>query len=277
VKFSWLLLLPAAALSSCGGWRQPALPKAATIAATPAPDTSGAWAARLRTADVIYFGLTRSATAPGQPIWELVQTLQNGGAAVALGWAELPAPEQPRLEAWKRQEISSAQLLDGLVRPERAPVLRPALRPDLAQVALGAPRLLLAKIRDGGALTAEEEAQLPRGFHAKPDALENFADRIASSARLRRFNFRRLSRAHFVAEQTIAGNVVRFHREHPESKMLVLLPNDSLIDAGEVADFAAQQMPLRQLILDHTEPAREKQPQFVERRYNPPPVLLSKS
>lgn len=265
MKHSWSLLLLAALASGCGSFRPPPLPQASPTAATaPAPTISASWGARLRAADAIYFSLTKSATAPGQPIWEIVALLQDGGQPVALGWAELPAAEQPRLEAWKRQEITSAQLLGELVRPERAALLGPALRPDLAQVALGAPRSVLGKIRDGTALSPEEEALLPQGVHPKPEAFEDFADRVASSPRLHRFNLRRLYRAHLVAEQTIAENVVRFRREHAETKLLVLLPNDPMIDPREVAAFADQLLPLRQLILDRSQPTQETQPQLVQ-------------
>lgn len=265
MKDSCCLLLAAALLSGCGSLHQPPLPKAANIAAaTPAPAVSDARAARLRAADAIYFSLTKSSTAPGEPIWEVVQSLQNGGHPVALGWAEVPAPDQPRLDAWQRSEITSDQLLGELVRPDRATLLRPAFRPDLAQVALGAPRSLLGKIRDGGVLSSEEEALLPQGFSARPEALEDFTDRIAVSARLRRFNLRRLFRAHLIAEQTIAANVIRFHREHPASKLLVLLPNDALVDPHEVAGFVEQQMPLDQLILDRAQPLPSAQPQLVQ-------------
>ncbi len=264
MKRFWFLPL-AAGLTSCGSFRQPPLPRAAAItSAAPAPIVVDERAARVRAADAIYFSLTKSATAPGQPLWEIVRTLQDGGQPVALGWAELPAAEQPRLEAWKRQEISSAQLLGELVRPERAAVFRPALRPDLAQVALGSSRSLLGKIRDGAVLTTEEEAQLPTGFKAKPEAFEDFADRVAGSARLRRFNLRRLYRAHLVAEQTIAQNIVLFRRDHPETKLLILLPNDTMINPREVADFADQRMPLRQLILDRAAPLPENHPQLVQ-------------
>lgn len=265
MKHSWSLLLCAGLVSGCSGLRQPPLPKASTTAVeTPLPPIADAGTARLRAADAIYFSLTKSSTAPGQPLWEVVQTLQNGGQQVALGWAELPATEQPRFDAWQRQEISSAQLLGELVRPERAAILRPALRPDLGQVALGTPRSLLGKIRDGAALTAEEEAQVPTGFRVKGEAFEDFADRVAGSPRWHRFNLRRLYRAHLVAEQTIAAGIVRFHRDHPAVRLLVLLPNDAMIDPREVADFADQQMPLRQLILDRTKPLEDAQPQLVQ-------------
>lgn len=264
MKHSWSLLLAAALTSGCGSFRQPPLPRAAsTTTATPAPTADEAWAAKLRSADAIYFSLTKSATAAGQPIWQIVQLLQGSGQPVALGWAEVPATQQPLLEQWKQKEITATQLLDQLVRPERAALLSGALRPDLGQAALGCPRELLGKIRDGETLSEEEQAQLPAGFRPRPEAFEDFADRVTTSARLRRYNIRRLYRAHLVAEGTIAENIVRFRREHAESKLLVFLPNDAMIDPREIADFAAQKMPLRQLILDRSQPLRETQPQLV--------------
>ncbi len=264
MKHSWSLLLAAALTSGCGSFRQPPLPQAASSAATAsAPSVDEVWAAKLRAADAIYFSLTKSATAAGQPIWQIVQGLQGSGQPVALGWAEVPATEQPLFEQWKRQEITAAQLVDQLVRPDRAALLRAALRPDLRQAALGCARDLLGKIRDGATLSAEEQAQLPTGFRPRPAAFENFVDRVTASARLRRYDMRHLYRVHLVAEQTIAENIVRFRREHAESKLLVFLPNDAMIDPREIADFAAQKMPLRQLILDRSQPLREAQPQLV--------------
>jgi len=60
----------------------------------------------------------------------------------------------------------------------------------------------------------------------------------------------RCYRAHLAAEQTIAENVVRFGQAHPETKLIVLLPDDPLIDPREVAEFAAQKSHRRQMILD---------------------------
>ncbi|MBA3831012.1 MAG: ChaN family lipoprotein [Chthoniobacterales bacterium] len=266
MKHSWPLLLTAALTSGCGSLRQPPLPQSAQIAAVaPAPMVDDAWAAKVRSADAIYFSLTESAMAAGQPIWHIVRLLQASGQPVALGWAEVPATQQPLFEQWKGQEISAAQLLDQLVRPERAAFFRGALRPDLGHAALGCPGKLLGKIRDGETLSEEEQAQLPTGFHPRPDAFEIFADRVTASARLRRYNIRRLYRAHLVAEQTIAENIVRFRREHPQWKLLVFLPNDAMIDPREVAAFAAQKMPLRQLILDRSQPLQEAQPQLLAR------------
>lgn len=264
MKGSWSLLLVAVLTSGCGNFRQPPLPQAATTAgAAPVPNADEAWRARLRSADAIYFSLTKSATAAGQPIWQTVQLLQGSGQAVTLGWAEVPAAQQPLLERWKAQEITASELLTQLVRPERAALLSGTLRPDLGQAALGCSGKLLGKIRDGEPLSENEEAQLPTGFRPPRDAFENFADRVSMSAPLRRYNIRRLYRAHLVAEQAIADNIVRFRREHTVSKLLVLLPNDAMIDAREIADFTAQKMPLRQLILDRSPPLREMQPRLV--------------
>lgn len=264
MKPFWTLIGAAALLSGCGGLRQPPLPEgAATTAASPTPAADGAWAARLRTADAVYFSLTKNTLGEGESIWQVVQLMQGGGAHVALGWAEVAAAQQPLLDQWQRQKMPAGQPLDQLVRPERAGFFRRALRPDLGQVALGCSHDLLARIRDGETLSAEETAQLPSGFRTRPDAFDDFVDRVSVSPRLRRYDLRRLYRAHLLAEQTIAENIVRFRRAHAESKLLVFLPNDLLIDSREIADFAAQKLPLRQLILDRTQPLRENPPQLM--------------
>ena len=246
----WLLLLAAALTSGCGNAGKPALsqtPAAATTQTNPAHEE---WAPQLRVADVIYFSLTKSWAADEQPAWQIVEMMQRSGQRIALGWAEVPSRQQPLLDQWQRQETSAPQLLDQLVAPERAELLRRALRPDLAQVALGSSPELLAKIRAGEALSEAERASLPRGFRARPEMFENFVDRVTTSSRLRRYNVRRLYRAHLVAEQAIAENIANFIHDNPNAKLLVFLPEDLLIDPREIADFAAQKTPLRQMILD---------------------------
>jgi hypothetical protein len=244
--------------------RQPALPEhAAATTASPAPPADDNWSSRLRSADAVYFSLTKSGLGDGALVWRVVQMMQTGRERVTLGWAEIPAAQQPLLEQWQRQEIPPGQSLDQLVRPERAGLLRQTLRPDLGQAALGCSRALLARIRDGKDLSAEDVAQLPTGCQVRPDAFDNFADRVGILPRLRRYDLRRLYRAHLVAEQTIAENIVRYRRDHAASKLLVFLPNDILIDPREIADFAGQKLPLRQLILDRTQPLRENPPQLL--------------
>jgi hypothetical protein len=206
--------------------------------------------AKLRGTDVIYLGLTKRRAVDNPSAWRIVEKLQGSGARVALGWTDLPATQQPLLDQWQRQEISAPQLLDQLVAPMRVDWLRPALRPGLIQVALGAPPVLLGKIRAGEALSAEERALLPNGYRPRAEAFDNFADRVAASARLRRYDLARLYRAHLAAEQMIAENIVRFVRDHPGARLLVFLPDDAMIDPREVADFAAQKAPLQQLILN---------------------------
>lgn len=259
----WLLLLASAVTSGCGTLGQAPLPKFAVgEAPRPAPGEE-AWAAKLRGTDVVYFGLTKRSTTDRQPAWRIVETWQHSGQRVALGWTEIPSTQQPLLDQWQRQEISAPQLLDQLTAPGRGEWLRRALRPDLLQVALGSPGNLLRKIRAGEALSDEERALLPKDYRPRPEAFDNFADRVSTSSRLRRYDVERLYRAHLAAEQMIAENIVRFRRDNPNAKLLVFLPNDAMINPREVADFAAQKMPLRQMILDRSEGSREGRTQLL--------------
>jgi hypothetical protein len=260
------LLLVTALLSGCATPAKPPLPKFSLgEAPRPAPQVD-AWPAKLRGTDVIYFGLTKRSAADNPSVWRIVETLQGSGVRVALGWTELPATQQPLLDQWQRQEISTAQLLDQLGAPARGDWLRPALRPGLIQLALGAPPALLRMIRAGDALSAEERALLPNDYRPRPDAFDTFADRVAASARLRRYDLARLYRAHLAAEQMIAENIVRFMRDHPGVKLLVFLPDDVMINPREVADFAAQKAPLQQLILDRSGEKPEARPQLLASR-----------
>ncbi len=89
----------------------------------------------------------------------------------------------------------------------------------------------------------------------RPDAFDNFVDRVSTSARLRRYNVTHLYRAHLAAEQMIAENIVRFMHDNPTVKLLVFLPDDAMINPREVADYVAQKASLQQMILDRS-PAR---------------------
>ena len=57
---------------------------------------------------------------------------------------------------------------------------------------------------------------------------------------LRRYNVTDLYRTHLAAEQMIAENIVRFMHDNPTAKLLVFLPDDTMINPREVAAFVAQ-------------------------------------
>jgi hypothetical protein len=260
------LLLAAALMSGCETPNKPPLPKFALGAAPSKAAEDEKWTATVNRADVIYFGLTKRSATETEPAWQLVDALQRKGARVALGWTELSAAQQPILDQWQRAEISPQQLLDQLGVPDRGDRLRHALRPGLVQVALGSPRELVRKIRAGIALTEEERASLPKFYRSRPDAFDNFADRVSTSASLRRYNVNHLYRAHLAAEQIIAENIVRFVHDNPTMKLLVFLPDDVMINPREVADYVAQKASLQQMILDRSQALPRERPQLLARR-----------
>ena len=262
----WIPLAAAALTSGCGSFSRPPLPKFATGVAPPPTHAEEAEAATLRHADVIYFGVTTRRAAESEPAWRIIATLQGSGARVALGWSELSSAQQPLLDQWQRQEISAQQLVDQLGAPKRSDWMQHALRPGLVQLALGAPRELLRKIRAGDSLTDEERALLPNDYRPRPDAFDTFADRVSSSPHLRRYNLARLYRAHLAAEEIIAENIVRFIHDNPGVKLLVFLPDDAMIDPREVANFAAQKASLQQLILDRSQRSPGARSQLLARR-----------
>ena len=261
----WWLLLAAALMGGCGTPGKPPLPKFATGEAPLKATEDEKWTATVRRADVIYVGLTKRSAVESEPAWRVVGELQRSGTRVALGWTELSAAQQPLLDQWQRQEISSQQLLDQLGAPESGDWLRPALRPDLVQVALGAPRELLRKIRAGSVLTEEERARLPKNYRSRPDSFDSFVDRVSTSARLRRYNVTDLYRAHLAAEQMIAENTVRFMHDNPTVTLLVFLPDDAMINPREVADYVAQKASLQQMILDRSQALPRERPQLLAR------------
>jgi Haem-binding uptake, Tiki superfamily, ChaN len=262
----WCLLLAAALTSGCGTSGKPPLPKFATGAAPLKAIEDEKWTATVRHADVIYFGLTKRSVTDSEPAWRLVEGLQGSGARLALGWTELSAAQQPLLDRWQRQEISAQQLLDELGAPEGGEWLRHALRPDLGQVALGAPRGLLRKIRAGDALAGEERALLPKNYRTRPDAFDDFADRVSTSAHLRHYNVTHLYRAHLAAEEMIAENIIRFIQDNPTVKLLVFLPDDAMINPREVADYVAQKAAYQQMILDRSQALPRERPHLLARR-----------
>jgi hypothetical protein len=222
--------------------------------------------AKLRQADVIYFCLTKKTTSDNQQAAQVLEHFRQSGEQVALGWSMLAANQQSVLDQWRRQEITPTQLLDRLPAAMQEDWARATLRSDVPQVALGGAGELLRKIRDGDALTAEEIDLLPREYRSRPESFDNFADRISSSNRLRRYNFAQLYRAHLALEQMIAENILRFIHEHAGTKLMVVLPADLMIEPQEIADFVAQKASLRQMILDRSGAPNESRPQLLARR-----------
>lgn len=259
------LLLAAALTSGCANPRAPSLPKFATGAGPPSVAAKAPQLEKLHEANVIYLEFAERVAPADRSTCQIVEALREDGEALALGWTQIEAAEQPILERWHGREISTPQLLDQLGAALNQESLRCCLQLDLPQVALGGSPQLLRQLGAGRRLTAEERVLLPRGFRTPPEAIDDFADRASRSRRWRHDDFGRLYRAHLVAEQLIADQIVHYLRTNPKTRLLVLLPNDLMVDPREVARYAAQKMTLRQIILDRAGGTGWRQPLLAHR------------
>ena len=73
----------------------------------------------------------------------------------------------------------------------------------------------------------------------------------------------------------IAENIVRFMHDNPTVKLLVLLPDDAMINPCEVADYVAQKASLRQMILDRSQALPRERPQLLARRRGDLPEVVN--
>jgi hypothetical protein len=262
----WWFFFAVALTSGCVTSRNPPLPETSTRQSPEPSLTEPSGATKLRDANIVYVCLTKTPSPQNDASWRLIEEMLRSPGAASLGWSQISFAYQPLFDEWQARRLPARRLLDRVAPSHGAEWLQRALESNVSQVALGAPSELLRKIQQGKALTAEERALIPHEFRLRAEALDNFADRIASSPRLRRENLANLFRAHVVAEQIVAANIVRFFGVHSGTRLFVILPDDIVLDASEIAAFVAQKLELRQMILDRSKPARPNHPRLLAGR-----------
>lgn len=260
-----ILILLAALLASCT--TKPALPKRASIEAAARRPSDQNFDALVLEADIIYFPSERAAYGGrAEPAAQLLDAMRRAGEPFAVGWSIIDAAQQPQLDAIAAAPAAARESLvgqlqlsgTGRAREHARAVLLNASGPAVRHVALGVPEPQLAKLRNGEALTPEEQSQLPRRFRPPVGGMEAFAERLSPTAAAAAGNLDAAYREHLLRQQFAAENIVRHFGGGGPGKMVVFMPAADLITGRGVPFYVAQRLQLRQLVLGSESDGPEK-------------------
>jgi uncharacterized iron-regulated protein len=255
VSHSLIACAAAVALAGCAS--KPPLPKYASVETAARRSSTENFAALVPEADVVYFPV-ESASHGGRsdPAAQLLVALQNTGAPLAIAWDLIDASQQPLLDQLAaaqgaaRESLISQLNLEGTGRAREycRSVLRAAQPATVRHLAIGAPAGLVEKVRVGGGLSSDEQAQVPRGFRAPAGDLEAFTDRMAATRAGATADIPALYRAHLFAEQFAAERIAQHFQSGGGGKLLVFSRASDLEPGRGVPYFVTQKVQLRQLV-----------------------------
>ena len=245
-----------AALAGCAS--QPPLPKRASIEHLPKPAADTDFNAVVAGADIIYFPAERAAFgARSEPSALILDALRQSGTGFAIAWDLIDAGEQPLLDELQgkgdRERDRLIARLDlvgtGRAREHCRAVLRDARLAGVRHLAVRAPAPLVASIR-AGTLAPDEERRISSGFTPPAGGLELYAERIAGTRGASQADLAGAYRAHVIAQQFAATQIVdHFRGAGAGGKLLVFLRREDLVAGQGVPHYVAQKMDLRQVVL----------------------------
>ena len=233
------------------------MPKYASVESAARGSSTENFAALVPEADVVYFPV-ESASHGGRsdPATRLLEALRQTGAPLAIGWDLVGTAQQPVLDelqnaAGSRREELIAQLeLEGTGRAREfcRSVLRAPESAQVRHIALGAAPATVAKMRAGGALEPDEQAQVPRGFRTPAGDFEAFSESVAAT-RAATGDVTALYGAHLFTEQYAAERIAAHFSGNAGGKLLVFLRQSDLEPGRGVPFFVTQRVQVRQLVL----------------------------
>ena len=244
----------AVALAGCAG--KPPLPKYASVDSAARPSSTENFAALVPEADVIYFPVERASYAGrSDPAAQLLAALQQTGVPIAIAWDIIDASQQPLLDQLQSAQGSAREKLiaqlnlegTGRAREYCRSVLREPPSASVRHLAIGAPLPVIEKVRIGETLSADEQAQVPRGFRAPAGELEAFTARVAGT-RTAGGDVAGLYRAHLFTEQFAAERIAQHFQSGGGGKLLAFLRQSDLEPGRGVPYFVRQKVQLRQLV-----------------------------
>jgi hypothetical protein len=253
MKIDHLLLLTVSLLlGGCGLFSsKPSLPKQAGTASP--LNNADKWTLAVQHADIIYFPVEAIGAEPfDQPPVKIVEALKNSGTPFSIAWQGIEhdrnAPSDPR---WT---------YTGRLRDRCRVILRQNI--DARHLFVGLPGAIRAKLQRGSVLDENERDSMPRGYRTPANGLEDFAEQLATVRGLQEPEIENLYRAHVLAGQFAAEQIVTYLREHPGEKLLVFARRRELGGELGVPAFVAQKVKVRQINFE-LERSRKAQPRLV--------------
>lgn len=250
-----LLLAAALLLNGCGLFSgKPSLPKQAS---SESPiDSANEWTLAVQRADIIYLPVEAiGSDSFDRPPAKIVQALKDDGTRFSIAWLGIEHdksnPDTPNDPRWTYA---------GRLRDRCRTVLRETI--DARHLFLGLPGAIRAKLQRGAALSDNEKGLLPRGYRAPANGLEDFAEQLATVRGLQEREIENLYRAHVVAEQFAAEQIVSYMRERQGEKLLVFARRRELGGSIGLPAFVAQKLKLRQINFE-LQGSRKAQPRLV--------------
>jgi aminopeptidase N len=211
----------------------------------------------ITSADVVYIGEVHNNQRDHEYELQLVKNMLAYHFRIAVGWEMFARTNQPLLDKFDRHQISLEQLLDqtgfkkswGVYSPVYAKILATTAANGIPNIALNATNRLVHRLAMGQTLNPAEQKQVPTGYKVRPGAFENFVNLLGDHPGMAAADLHRYFDAQNTWDQTMADSIVEFHRQNPETKIIVLTGRAHVQGGFGVPSYVAQKANLRQLVL----------------------------
>ena len=208
-------------------------------------------------ADVVYIGEVHNKQSDHEYELNLLKGMLAHHLRIAVGWEMFALMNQPLLDKLNRREISLEQLLDqsgfkkswGVYSPLYAKILATTAANGIPNIGLNATDRLVHRVAMGQTLDQAEQRQVPSGYRVPPGAFENFVHLLGDHPGMATTDLHRYFDAQNIWDQTMANSIVGFHRQNPETKILVLAGRAHVQGGFGVPGYVSQKADLRQLVL----------------------------
>ena len=220
----------------------------------------------ITSADVVYIGEVHNNQRDHEYELQLVKKMLAHHFRIAVGWEMFARTNQPLLDKFNRHQISLEQLLDqsgfkkswGVYSPVYAKILTTSAANGIPNVGLNATDRLVHRVAMGQTLNQTEQRQIPTGYKVRRGAFESFVHLLGDHPGMATADLQRYFDAQNIWDQTMADSIVEFHRQNPETKILVLAGRAHVEGGFGVPAYVAQKANLRQLVLVPPSGRRER-------------------